>query len=248
MPYSYYQYQNVDYGSVKGFEINLQKRMLDAWALGVGYTLQFAKGTAADAVEWYNDHYYYNIDVPVIDYWLDFDERHILNANIDVELPGDFLLIPLQNFNNSFVFSYHSGTPFTPRDLRGNRLGDENSARTPGYWNVDWSLSRQFRLGPANLALRGMVLNLFDTEQIIEVHETTGCPTDHGDPEPSLDQFGYTSITSTRYSPQTDFNHDGLVTPVEAKQSYVAAQRDYYFDARNYLPGFRARLGMGIMF
>ena len=248
IPYSYYQYQNVDYGNVKGFEINLQKRMTNMWAMGISYTLQFAKGTAASAFEWYQDHYFYNIAVPVIDYWLDFDERHILNANLDFEMPGDFFLIPLQNFNNSFVFSYHSGTPYTPRDLRGNRLGDENSARIPGFYNVDWNFSRSFKLGPANLVVRGMVLNLFNSDQIIEVHETTGDPFDHGDPEPSLDQFGYTSMASSRYSPQSDFNHDGLVNPSEAKQSYIDCLRDYWADARNYYPGFRARFGVGFMF
>jgi len=248
IPYSYYQYQNVDYGNVKGFEINMQKRMTDMWALGVSYTLQFAKGTAASAFEWYQDHYFYNIDVPVIDYWLDFDERHILNANLDFELPGDFFLIPLQDFNNSFVFSYHSGTPYTPRDLRGNRLGDENSARVPGYLNVDWNFSRRIKVGPVSFVVRGLLLNVFNSDQIVEVHETTGHPTNHGDPEPSLDQFGFTSMASTRYSPQSDFNHDGLVDPREAKQSYIDCQNDYYFDARNYLPGFRARFGVGLMF
>jgi len=248
VPYSYYQYQNVDYGNVKGFEVNLQKRMSNMWAFGLNYTLQFAKGTAADAYEWYEDHYYYQIDVPVIDYWLDFDERHTLHANWDLGLPSDFFLIPFQNFNSSIVFSYHSGHPYTPRDLRGNKLGDENSARIPGYWNIDWNLSRSIKIGPANFVLKGMIYNLFNTEQIVEVHETTGDPIWHGDPEPSLDQFQNTAISSTRYSPQSDFNHDGLVTPPEAKQSYIDAQNDYYYDARNFLPGFRARLGVGLQF
>ncbi|MCK4940974.1 hypothetical protein KAS45_02680, partial [candidate division WOR-3 bacterium] len=186
--------------------------------------------------------------VPVIDYWLDFDERHIVNANIDVELPSDVFMIPFQDFNNSFVFSFHSGHPYTPRDVRGNRLGDENSARMSGYWNVDWNFSRRFSVGPVKLVLRGMLLNLFNSEQIVEVHETTGHPTAHGDPEPSLDQFEYTSLASTRYSPQTDFNHDGLINPREAKRSYIDSQNDYWFDARNYLPGFRARFGLGLMF
>jgi len=248
LPNSYFQYQNVDYGNVKGFELNLQKQMSNMWACGLSYTLQFAKGTAADANEWYQDFYYYQIDVPVIDYWLDFDERHIVNANLDLELPRDFFLIPLQDFSNSFVFSFHSGAPYTPRDLRGNRLGEENSARMPGYWNLDWNFTRQIRLGPLSLAFRGMILNLFNTRQILEVHETTGDPTNHGDPEPSLDQFGSTSISSTRYSPQCDFNHDGLVNPYEAKQAYIDCRNDYWFDARNFNPGFRARFGVGLMF
>ncbi|MBE0433109.1 TonB-dependent receptor [candidate division WOR-3 bacterium] len=248
IPYSYYQYMNVDYGSVKGFEVNLQKRMSNMWAFGLSYTLQFAKGTAADAYEWYSDHYYYQIDVPVIDYYLDFDQRHTMHANWDLSLPSDFFLIPLQDFASSIVFSYNSGQPYTPRDLKGNKLGDENSARTPGYLNVDWNMSRSFKLGPANLVLKGMIYNLFNSEQIIEVHETTGDPIWHGDPEPSLDQFGYTSIASNRYSPQADFNHDGLINPREAKQAYIDARNEYYNDPRNFLPGFRARIGVGLQF
>jgi hypothetical protein len=127
-------------------------------------------------------------------------------------------------------------------------LGDENSARIPGYWNIDWNLSRSVKIGPARLVLKGMIYNLFNNEQIVEVHETTGDPIWHGDPEPSLDQFGNTAISSTRYSPQSDFNHDGLVTPAEAKESYIDAQADYYYDARNFMPGFRARVGVGLQF
>lgn len=248
IPYSYYQYMNVDYGNVKGFELNLQKRMTNMWALGVSYTLQFAKGTAADSWEWYDDHYTYGIDVPVIDYYLDFDQRHTLHTNWDVDLPADFFLIPLQNFSSSIVFSYNSGMPYTPRDLKGNRLGDENSARTPGYWNVDWNMSRALKIGPANLVLKGMIYNLFNTEQVIGVYETTGDPVNHGDPEPALDQFGYTTIASTRYSPQADFNHDGMINPYEAKQAYMAALADFYDNPRNFLPGFRARIGVGLQF
>lgn len=248
LPMSYYQYENVDYGNVKGFELNLQKRMSNMWAFGLNYTLQFAKGTAADAYEWYEDHYYYQIDVPVIDYWLDFDQRHTMNANFDVDLPTDFFLIPFQNLSSSIVFSYHSGHPYTPRDLRGNALGDENSARIPGYYNIDWNLSRSFKLGPANLVLKGVVYNLFNTDQVIEVHDYTGDPVKHGDAEPSVDQFTPTAISSTRYSPQADYNHDGLVDRYEAKQAYIDCQNDYWYDPTNYNQGFRARLGVGLQF
>lgn len=246
LPIPYFQYFNVDYGNVKGFEVNVNKRMSDMWALGVTYTLQFAKGTAASSFEWYQDHYNYNIDPPVIDYWLDFDERHTINANVDASLPADFFIMPLRDVSNSFVMSYHSGHPYTPLDLRGNRLGEENSARMPGYWNVDWNFSKQIHVGPMNLVLSGMIFNLFNTQQITTVYQTTGLADDHGDPEPSLGQFGYLPITSARYSPQADINHDGLLTPVEMKADYIEALQDFYIDPRNYNRPFTARLGLGI--
>lgn len=248
LPNSYFKYFNVDYGNVKGFEVNVQKRMSNMWALGLNYTLQFAKGTGADAWAWYSNYYYFQDSIPVIDYWLDFDERHTANLNFDLAFPSSFFFVPLQDFVSSFVFSYHSGLPYTPEDLRGNRLGDENSARMPSYWNVDWNFSRRIALGPLNMILSGLITNLFNTTQVTNVYVTTGDPDDHGDPEPSLSQFSSLTIASSRYSPQGDFNHDGLITPVEKKQDYMLAIEDYYRCPINYYGGFRMRLGIGIGF
>ena len=248
LPTPYFQYFNVDYGNVKGFEVTIRKRMNAMWAFGVSYNLQFAKGTASFAGEWYNDHYLYNIDPPVIDYWLDFDERHIVNSNIDLAFPGDFVFIPLQNFSSSIVFSYHSGTPYTPQDLRGNQIGDVNSARIPGYWNVDLTFSRTIPIGPLSFSINGIINNVFNTDQVVEVYQTTGQPDDHGDPEPNLGQFGNLPISSTRYSPQADMNHDGLIDPVEMKHAYIAAQRDFYSDPTNYLNPLRMQIGIGLSF
>lgn len=248
LPTPYFQFFNVDYGNIKGFEFNFKKRMTDMWAVGVTYTLQFAKGTGAYAGEWYYDHYNFQIDPPVIDYWLDFDQRHTLNANFDLEMPEDFTFIPLQNFNSSVVFTYSSGHPYTPEDLKGNQIGDENSARMPGYWNVDLRFSRLFKLGPARLVVKGLLTNLFNTEQIVNVYPTSGKPDDHGDPEPTLSQFGYLAISSSRYSPQSDPNHDGLITPIEMKESYILARTDYYNNPRNYNDPFKVQLGAGIGF
>lgn len=248
IPTSYFKFFNVDYGNVKGFEVSMQKRLSNMWAFGINYTLQFAKGTAAYSSEWYRDYYYYDIPVPVIDYWLDFDERHSVNANLDFELPKDFFFVPLQDLSSSFVFSYHSGHPYTPEDLRGNKIGDENSARISGYWNVDVNFSRRVSIGPLKVTLNGLIYNLFNTEQVHNVYPTTGDPMDHGDPEPALSQFGYLSIASSRYSPQGDFNHDGLMTPEERKDDFIMCVTDFYRDPRNYYDGFRMRFGIGIGF
>ncbi|KPK62833.1 hypothetical protein AMJ83_09500 [candidate division WOR_3 bacterium SM23_42] len=248
IPTSYFQSFNVDYGNVKGFELNLQKRMSNMWAFGINYTLQFAKGTGAFAADWYNLYYYYQDAPPVIDYYLDFDERHSVNANLDFTLPRDFFFVLLQDFTSSFVYSAHSGMPYTPKDLRGNRLGEENSARMPGYWNVDWNFSRRVKVGSVYLTLNGLITNLFNTTQVTNVHETSGDPDWAGDDEPPLDQFTVLTIAETRYSPQADYNHDGLITRVERKQDYLIATRDFYRCPINYNDGFKALFGVGIGF
>ena len=248
IPRAYTTYLNISYGNVKGLEVSLHKRMSNMWALGINYTLQFARGTAAVYWEWIYDYYLYGLLVPAHECWLEFDERHLLHANLDFELPKDFFFVPLQDFSSSLILSFHSGHPYTPEDLKGNRLGDENSARMPGYWNVDWRIRRRFSLGPINLVLSGIINNLFNTEQVLYVYSTTGRPDDHGDHEPPLDQFTNIPMSSLSYSPQVDHNHDGLATRAEYKQEYMAMVADYYENPLYYKGPFRVQLGIGIEF
>jgi len=256
LPMPYFEYFNVDYGNVKGFEFNLKKVMSNMYSFNINYTLQFAKGTASYAGQFYYDFYNSGTDPytglplqpPQIDYWLDFDERSSVNADFSIDLPKDFVFIPVQNFSGTLVFSYHSGHPYTPRDLKGNKLGDDNSARMPGFWNTDLSAQRRIPIGPVNLALNLLISNLFNTQQITNVYETTGKPDDHGDAEPNLSQFGALSISSSRYSPQADFNHDGLCTVVEMKRDYLAARTDLYSDPTYYNGPFRIQVGVNLGF
>ncbi len=248
LPTPYFQMFNVDYGNIKGFEFRLDKLMSSMWSVGITYTLQFAKGTAAYAGEWYDDHYYYQIEPPVIDYWLDFDERNTVNANLDLDLPRDFVFIPLQNVSSSFVFSYHSGQPYTPKNLKGEKMGDDNSARKPSFWNVDFNASKGIPLGPVNLRINALIQNLFNTEQVLAVYETSGDAVNHGDPEPELDAFTVLTLSSPRYSPQGDFNHDGVMSRVEEKTAEMQALTDFYDNPRNFYGPFKVQLGAGISF
>jgi hypothetical protein len=118
----------------------------------------------------------------------------------------------------------------------------------PGYWNVDWKTERRIQIGSARLILAMLINNLLNTEQTIRVYSTTGKPDDHGYPIPPLTAFNSIPISSPDYSPQADFNHDGLITPVEMRQVYGTALTDYYRDPTQYRNPFRFRLGIGIEF
>jgi outer membrane receptor protein involved in Fe transport len=245
LPDPYFQYFNDGHSTVKGIELMVKKRLPKTINFGIAYTLQYAKGASAWA---HADYYTSDIEPPVINYWLDHDERHNILANIDFVIPKDFSLSPFRNLTNSIIFSYHSGHPYTPEDLTGERLANVNTLRMPDYWNVDWKINRRLHIGPAKFVLSCLINNLFNTEQIIEVYPITGKPDDHGDPVPSLDQFDYVPITSSYYSPQADYDHDGLITPPEFQFAYATAVNDYYNNPTYYNNGFRMKLGIGVDF
>ncbi len=256
LPYAYYQVQNLDYGNVKGIELTLKKRMMNYWAFDISYTLQFAKGTASSA--WQN---YYNVylrdpdpitgqyPIPRIDYWLDFDERHIVNATIGFEIPENFIILPLRNMTSDFIYSYHSGFPYTPTDAKGVKLGDDNSARMPGYTNVDVRITKGITIQKLNFSLLANIYNLFNTEQITAVYSTTGKPDDDGQTiTVSIGQFSTITLASAYYTPQADYNHDGINNPYELRQEYIKARAFYYNNPFNWNPGFRMRVGVALNF
>lgn len=256
LPTPYYEVFNTGYCRIKGLEFNLKMQWLETLGVGFTHTLQFAKGITSYAGQFYYDYYYGGLDpytaLPLqledTNYWLNYDERHNLKANIDLKFPRHFFISPLRNFTTLLIFSYHSGHPYTPTDFKGNALGDINSMRIPGYKNVDLKFNKIIPIKPINLVFTALIYNLFNTKQIIEVYPTTGKPDDHGDPEPSLGQFGYLSITSPRYSPQADYNHDGVITPVEMQTAYMSVLKDLYADPTNYNGPFRVQLGIGFKF
>jgi outer membrane receptor protein involved in Fe transport len=248
LPYPYYQVTNVDYGNVKGIEITLKKRMHQYWSMDFSYTLQFAKGTASDAWQHYYDVYMdEDYDLPRIDYWLDFDERHIVNASIGMHFPNDFRIMPLKDFLTNVVFSYHSGFPYTPEDSKGQPLGDQNSARLPGYVNVDMNIAKEIKFQGFAFLVFANMYNLLNTEQIVQVYAATGLPSDDGGAV-KTDETDFVTIpmTSAYYTPQADYNHDGLNAPSELLNEYLNARSAYYNNPFHWNPGFRMRVGIGL--
>jgi hypothetical protein len=234
-----------DYVGVIGMQIDLRSQPMKYLTLNIAYNLQSAYGSN---VYWWQGHYNYQPPqfpevVPA-----DFDERHHLRMELHLALPPHREFKLFKSFTSSLFLALRSGQPYTPVDLRGNQIDNKNSGRIPGYWNVDWKIARRFRIRRANLVLSALILNLFNTRQVIDTYNTTGDPDDHGDPLPSIDQFTYTAMSNNRYSPQADLNHDGLITPVEARDAYIGALEDLYSDPTNYAYPMRIQFGIAIEF
>jgi hypothetical protein len=246
----YLHYANSDTAWIAGFEFHIEKPVTHVCSFGFDFIHQMARISDSTAILPIEDNWYYwwwYYDNFLHNYKLDNDAWLSMKGHIDFASPDYVHNSLIKNLTASLVFVYHSGLPYSPLRPDGSIIG-YNSFHMPGYWNMDLKIGKGIRMGPAKLVLTAFFMNLFNISQVVDVHNITGLPDDHGYADPAIGQFGYVPITSDRYSPQADFDHSGLITPVEYYNDYIAARDDFYDDPTNWKNPFRFLLGVGIEF
>ncbi len=178
-------FDNGDYGSVKGYDIAIERLRLDGnFSATVSYSYMIATGNGSNALEPY---YTYINDPnelqPVTEYPLDFDQRHTLTAMLDYRVPRDWSArvfgVPIPGaWGLTLVGYYGSGMPYTKTDAQGNRLGERNEGRLPANYSVDLRFNKDFHFGTRKYFMSFFleVDNLFDRRNIINVYARTGLP------------------------------------------------------------------------
>jgi outer membrane receptor protein involved in Fe transport len=180
-------YKINDFSKIKGIEIELKKRMSAGLSGSVTYSFLDAKGTGSDSRDFY--YLYLNTDsqLPRKEYPLDFDITHDLKARINYLIARDegpeFMgFKPLSDLNFNFFFTWNSGAPYTPTDVKGNPL-EVGSRRMPSNNRLDMRIDKYFHPSE-DLELNFFidVRNVFNIENIVNVNTFTGQPDDNGYP------------------------------------------------------------------
>ena len=194
---TYQTYDNIDFGTVKGFSLGYDLRRTGNVQLNATYTLQFADGTGSDANSSRNLG---SRSIQRTLYPLSFDERHRFNLVLDYRYgEGEQYNGPriggndfLANFGINIQSSAVSGLPYTASttpEIRGGSgtVGSINGARLPWNFFVNAQADKNFRLNAGgengravNLNVYLRVSNLLDRRNIIGVYSATGSPTDDG--------------------------------------------------------------------
>ncbi len=180
-------YGNSDFGTVKGLEFTVNMRRNQNIALDASYSLSWANGTGSWASTQRNIAWTVS-EAPRMASPLDFDQRHKLSATVDVrtgrnEGPklGDFY--PLENAGLNIHFGASSGTPYSPMEIFNEVTlaavspvpdGPINSEYGPWTYRVDMKANRAIAFGNYNLDFYVWVMNVFDTENEIDVYESSG--------------------------------------------------------------------------
>jgi hypothetical protein len=160
-PEDYLTYDNIDFGTVKGFSVNYDLRRTKNVALRINYTIQFAEGTGSGSTSALN---LARADQPNLRtiFPYSYDQRHQIVTTFDYRygqgrgyngptINGKDIL---QNTGLNVIFIAGSGTPYTARSLPGSSelmtgsatqqpvTGDINGSRLPWTLRMDVSLDK----------------------------------------------------------------------------------------------------------
>lgn len=199
-PSTYYSFNNIDFGTVKGLTAAYDLRRSGNARVRASYTLQFANGTGSDqnTAEALIKSNQPNLRT-LFPY--DYDQRHAFNLSLDYRWgEGKEYNGPtwgkkdtkwLQNTGFNVTFRGGSGTPYTkssnisPFGQNDIIAGSINGSRLPWSFRMDARLDKDFIVAQTDKRTYYMnvylqVLNVLNTKNIMNVYAATGNPDDDG--------------------------------------------------------------------
>lgn len=165
---------NSDYGNVKGFEVSLSTRRWNNMIAQVAYTYQIAKGKNSSSNQSFSDDY--NNRRPRTDeFFLDWDVRHTVTANVDYRVPKDWMDSKwLGDWGVNAILTYNSGRPYTSANtVPPPNLPEINDERYPSWLNVDVRLFKNFPVWE-NVRFGAFleIFNLLNDRTLRTIHNT----------------------------------------------------------------------------
>jgi len=187
-PISRNVYENHDYARARGLELELEKKYGNYVSGYMTYNYAFAYGKSSSESSNYYDNYY-NRDIPIQEFPLNWDVRNQITLNLDLRVPsGDHprlfgMRLP-DNWGINILWQYGSGFPYTPsREHPGTAEtlvpGEDplpNSERISASSNVDVRFNKDFTIWKLRYSFQVWINNIFDTKNIDNVYSATGRP------------------------------------------------------------------------
>jgi hypothetical protein len=159
-PFASTAYVNKDYGSVRGFELAIDKNFSNYWQGGVSYTLSRASGSSSDVNQGSVVQSEGLDREPIKEVPLDWDRTHVISAYLYFSDPGVWGL--------NFDLSVSSGAPTTPRRLgqRTTNAEDINTIRLPNTMTLSLRGNKQYSLYGQEFRLFLEGRNLLDRQNV----------------------------------------------------------------------------------
>lgn len=168
-PFSYDTYDNLDFGTVKGFSFSYDMRRMNNLQMRASYTLQFADATGSDFSSARNVvNFLEGVGILRVPLPINTDQRHRITGSLDYRFMGRNMgpslgfgenkIYPLKNFGANMNLTLGSGTPYTknavavPSVASGINIvnvvqGTPNGARNPWQFRMDLRIDKSFFIG-----------------------------------------------------------------------------------------------------
>ena len=229
--YNYVVMVNQDFQTVRGFEVNLRRRLFNYWGFNINFGFQQASTNAA---------------APEVEYQRteqEGDPQNLKEITSEVDIPMSFnaslffrvanedatgvslLDAVLRNSNMTFSLSARSGFPYTPtltfQGTGNNGQLEQNSGRAPGVFNVDLLAGKDFNLTNMRWGLFMRVSNLLNTKNCNQVYASSGS-CDGGTVDQSRRRNGNTVSdgASTTFFDRAHYYSDGRTINFGARLSF----------------------------
>jgi outer membrane receptor for ferrienterochelin and colicin len=181
--YNYVVMINQDFQTVRGFELNLRRRLFNYWGFNINFGFQQARTNAAapelqfqrteeegDPVN--NKEIVSEVDIPV-----SFNASVFFRVANEDAFGVSVLDAIVRNANLTFTLSARSGFPYTPTlsfsGFGSNQL-EQNSGRAPGVFRVNMLAGKDFNLTNLRFGVFAQVSNLLNTKSCNQVYASTG--------------------------------------------------------------------------
>ncbi len=180
----FYVYGNVDYGRIRGFEVNFEKRYSNHISGNAGYTYMIATGKSSSDRSVY-DSGYAGENLPLTENYLDWDERHSITTSLDFRFfPDDevrlFGLRLPSDWGVNILWKYGSGLPYTLQDEESGRNVEgenvTNNVRKPYTSTLDLKIDKGLGIAGMRWSFVLDIRNLLDRKNIREVYSRWGTP------------------------------------------------------------------------
>jgi len=229
----YYAYVNGAFETVKGIEFKVDLRRSSRVAGSFDYTFSNAQGTGSKSWEMHRVGGEATGEIEFLQQIapVSFNQTHRGSVNLDYRFGmGDGGPV-LQRLGLNMLFQFTSGFNYTRAEdfswLRA--LESLNFSTTPWTYRLDIKLDKSFMIGPVDVNLYLWITNVFNTQNVVQVFNTSSDAYDDG--------FLATGTGETR--------GDGYALYGADKQAlFEKLYRTMTYDPTNFGPPRQIRLGL----
>jgi hypothetical protein len=231
------------YGTNKGIEIDLRKRIRDNFGFRVAYTLGSVRGTSNSATSSTNLQFDPTTNLParaLATFRLDRDITHRLITNLNFAWGADEG--PAIGGVNFLADAYitltgrlSSGSPYTLTEINGlGQLSEINALEGPASWQVDARIGKEFKLSDLfGESMGGSSIELY--LDIFNLTNRTAATGVYGGTQSSLNDGTLDLVSLGSFSPNTYFDkgNPAVAASYNVNQYNQFGDRKYFISADN---------------